>query len=189
MARYEENNKALPAVHVQESTREMARPRRTIVDIRTFSGKEEEDISEWLIRWEVAANANDWTTDQQLTMMPAYLTGRAGRIFWRFPEDVRNNLDELKDQLEETFNTQEKPFLARQKLQEIKQGPKESVIEFPEKVDQLVMKGHNGLDDGAWKNRIACESFIRGLRQDIKETVWENSFQEAIQSAHKEGFF
>ena len=57
------------------------RPRRTIVDIRPFSGKEDEDISEWLIRWEIAATPNDWTPDQQLTMIPAYLTGRAARIF------------------------------------------------------------------------------------------------------------
>ncbi len=85
----------------------MARSRRTIVDIKTFAGKEE-DIAEWLIRWEVAANVNNWIPDQQLTMMPAYLTGRAGRIFWRFPKNVRNNLEDLKDQLDETFNTQEK---------------------------------------------------------------------------------
>ena len=54
------------------------------------------------------------------------------------------------------------------------------------------MKGHNGLDDGAWKDRIGGESFIKGLRQDIKETLWEkcpNSFQEAIQSAQQREVF
>ncbi len=91
--------------------RDNARPRRTIIDIRPFSGSDEEDISEWLIRWDVAANANNWTSAQQLTMMPAYLMGRAGRIYWRLSAEVRNNLDDLKDCLDEHFNTQEKRFL------------------------------------------------------------------------------
>ena len=169
-----------------------ARPRRTIVDIRPFSGSDDEDISEWLIRWDVAANANNWTPAQQLTMIPAYLIGRAGRIFWRLSAEVRNDLDELKDCLDESFNTQEKRFLARQKLQEVTQGPKESVVEFSERVDKLVTKGHDGLDDGARKDRIACESFIKGLRQEIKETVWEkcpNTFQEAVQAAERREVF
>ena len=34
------------------------RPRWTIVDIKTFSGKETEDITEWLIKWDVATRAN-----------------------------------------------------------------------------------------------------------------------------------
>ena len=57
---------------------------------------------------------------------------------------------------------------------------------------KLVTKGHDGLDDGARKDRIACESFIKGLRQEIKETVWEkcpNTFQEAVQAAERREVF
>ena len=189
MALREENDTAVPQ---DTAERSLGRPRRTIVDIRPFSGKEDDDISEWLIRWEIAATANNWTSDQQLTMIPAYLTGRAARVFWRIPEEVRNNLDDLKDHLDETFNTEEKRYLARQKLQEVTQGPKESVAEFSERVDKLVIKGHDGLDGLERRDRIACESFIKGLRADIKETVWEKcpaSFQEAIQAAERREVF
>ena len=103
-------------------------------------------------------------------MIPAFLIGRAGRIFWRLSAEVQNDLDELKDCLGQSFNTQEKRFLARKKLQEVTQGPKESVVEFSERVDKLVTKGPNGLDDGAQKERIARESFIKGLRHEIKES-------------------
>ena len=51
----------------------------------------------------------------------------------------------------------------------------------------LVM-GHDGLDDGERRDRIACEQFIKGLRHEIKETVWEKgpqSFQEAITAAER----
>ena len=74
---------SLPKQEIAE--RNPGRPRRTIVDIHPFSGKEDEDISEW----EIAATASDWTPDQQLTMITAYLTGRAARIFWRMSRETR----------------------------------------------------------------------------------------------------
>ncbi len=43
------NKEAIQTAQGQENLREMARRQRTIIDIRTFPGKEEEDISEWLI--------------------------------------------------------------------------------------------------------------------------------------------
>ena len=33
-------------------------PRRTIVDIMYFKGRPDDDVSEWLVRWEVAERAN-----------------------------------------------------------------------------------------------------------------------------------
>ena len=62
------------------------------------------------------------------------------------------------------------------------------MTDFAECIDCLVSKGHNGLDDEERKDRIACEHFVKGLRPDIKETVWEKcprSFQEAITAAER----
>ena len=53
-------------------------------------------------------------------------------------------------------------------------------------------KGHDGLDSLERKDRIACEFFIKGLRPEIKETVWEKSprsFQEAITAAERREVF
>ena len=168
------------------------RPRRTIIDIATFSGQNNEDIGEWLIKWQVAAAANGWTEEQQLQLLPAFLSGRAARMFWRIPLEARNDLEQVKECLDELFNTEEKRFLARQKLQEIIQGPRESVVEFSEKVDRLVLKGHDGLDNAERRDRIACESFVKGLRPEIKETVWEkcpHTFQEAVTAAERREVF
>ena len=55
-----------------------------------------------------------------------------------------------------------------------------------------MVKGHDGLDGAEQRNRIGCENFIKGLRADIKETVWEKcpaSFQEAIQAAERREVF
>ena len=164
------------------------RPRRTIVDILPFSGKESEDITDWLIKWEIAAAANGWTEQHQLQILPAYLSGRAARLFWRFPEESKRDMETLKDALDEHFNTEEKRFLARQKLQETIQSTRESVMDFAERIDRLVVTGHDGLDDEDRKDRIACEQFIKGMRSEIKETVWEKcprSFQEAITAAER----
>ena len=69
--------------------RNLGRTRRIIVNIRPFYCKEDKDISEWLIRWEIAPTANDWTPDQQLTMIPAYLAGRVARIFWKMSRETK----------------------------------------------------------------------------------------------------
>ena len=136
--------------------RHLGRPKRTILDICPFSGKEDDDISEWLIPWDIAATANKWTCDQQQTMIPAYLTGRAARVFWRLWDEIQSNSDDLKDHLDEIFNTKEKRYLARQKVQEVIQGSKE----FPERADKLVINGHDGVDGLDQQDIIACESFI-----------------------------
>eukprot|EP00794_Sanderia_malayensis_P005886 gene5886-biopygen4888 len=168
------------------------RPRKTIVDIRPFAGKDSEDITEWLVNWEVAFAANGWTEEQQVQLIPAYLAGRAARTFWRMSARERQDLDALKEALDDTFNTEEKRYLARQKLQEITQGSKETVVEFSERVDQLVTRGHDGLDSPGRRDRIACECFVKGLRAEIKETVWEKcpaTFQEAVTAAERREVF
>ena len=185
---YREENEAVAAQLAPERPVPAPRPRRTIIDIATFSGKDKEDITEWLIKWDIAATANGWTDQHQLQMLPAYLSGRAARTFWKIPHETRQDLESMKEALEDLFNTEEKRFLARQKLQETTQGSRESVMDFAERIDCLVVKGHDGLDDGERRDRIACEQFIKGLRHEIKETVWEKcpqSFQEAITAAER----
>ena len=87
------------------------RPRRTIIDIATFSGQNNEDIGEWLIKRQVAAAANGWTEEQQLQLLPAFLSGRAARMFWRIPLEARNDLEQVKECLDELFNTEDLHFL------------------------------------------------------------------------------
>ena len=100
MAHRDENE--ADAIHVApQRPVPVPRPRKTIVDIQPFTGKDNEDITEWMI--------------------PAYLSGRAARMFWRIPLEERQELEQLKESLEDLFNTEEKKFLARQKLQEIAQ--------------------------------------------------------------------
>eukprot|EP00795_Rhopilema_esculentum_P009761 gene9761-18282_t len=191
MAHRDENE--ADAIHVApQRPVPVPRPRKTIVDIQPFTGRDNEDITEWMINWDIAAVANGLTDENQIQLIPAYLSGRAARMFWRIPLEERQDLEQLKESLEDHFNTEEKKFLARQKLQEIAQGPKESVAEFSEKIDKLVIKGHDGLDSLERKDRIACEFFIKGLRPEIKETVWEKSprsFQEAITAAERREVF
>ena len=90
---------------------------------------------EWHIKWEIAAAANGWTVEHQLQILPAYLSGRAARLFWRISEESKRDMETLKDALDEHFNTEEKRFLARQKLQETTQSSRESVMDFTERSD------------------------------------------------------
>ena len=90
--------------------------------------------------------ANGWTKENQVRLIPAYLSRRAGRMFWRISLEDKQDLEQLKESLYELFNSEERKSLARQKLHEITQEPRESVADFSEKVDKLVIKGHDSLD-------------------------------------------
>ena len=121
-------------------------------------------------------------------VLPAYLAGRAARWYWRTPADIRQNLDNLKDALKDTFNTEEKKLLARQELQESYQKPRETMIEYSERIKKLVYKGHGDLDNTERRDKIACEAFVKGLKPEIKEFVWEKcpeTFNDALQAAER----
>ena len=187
-----EGNEADAVVAEQERPVPAPRPRKTIVNIQPFTEKDSKDITEWLINWDIAPVANGWAEENQDQLISAYLSGRAVRMFWRILLEDRHNLEHLKDSFDEVFNTEEKILLTRQKLHEIPHGPRESVADFSEKVDKLVLKGHDGIDSLKRRDRIACKCFIKCLRPEIKETVWEkcpSSFQEAITAAEQREVF
>ena len=72
-----EGNEADAVVADQERPVPAPRPRKTIVNIQPFTGKDSEDITEWLINWDIAAVANGWTEENQVQLIPADLSGRS----------------------------------------------------------------------------------------------------------------
>ena len=55
-----------------------------------------------------------------------------------------------------------------------------------------MLKGHDGLDSLERRDRLVCECFMKDLRPEIKETVWEKcptSSQEAITAAEQREVF
>ena len=71
--------------------------RKMIVNIQSFIGKVSKDITEWLINWENAAFANGLTEENQIQFIPAYLSGRAGRMYWRSPIEDRQDIEQVKE--------------------------------------------------------------------------------------------
>eukprot|EP00795_Rhopilema_esculentum_P005376 gene5376-551_t len=168
---YREENEAVAAQLAPERPVPAPRSRSTIIDIATISGKDKEDITEWLIKWDIAATANGWQDQHQLQMLPAYLSGRAARTFWKIPHETRQDLESMKEALEDLFNTEEKRFLARQKLQETTQGSRESVMDFAERIDCLVEAITAAERREVYLNSMGKKSRVNEIFEDVMATI------------------
>eukprot|EP00795_Rhopilema_esculentum_P001918 gene1918-16426_t len=114
--------------------------KRSIVDIQYFAGRRSDDVNDWLEHWELAARVNDWDAEDELRRLPLYLKDNARRWFARQSEELKGNLDQLKNRLEDYFNNEDMRLLARGALAERKQRSRESVNEYAEAVETLARK-------------------------------------------------
>ncbi|CAI2199648.1 5640_t:CDS:1, partial [Funneliformis geosporum] len=48
-----------------------------LVPVRRFSGKTDEDPNDWLVHFEKAAKANNWTSERILEIVSGFLEGMA----------------------------------------------------------------------------------------------------------------
>ncbi|XP_065067477.1 uncharacterized protein LOC135693029 [Rhopilema esculentum] len=162
--------------------------KRSIVDIQYFAGRRSDDVNDWLEHWELAARVNDWDAEDELRRLPLYLKDNARRWFARQSEELKGNLDQLKNRLEDYFNNEDMRLLARGALAERKQRPRESVNEYAEAVETLARKGF----PADRFNEAACEAFINGLKPEIKQWLWGRrlkEFEDAVLEAQTREMF
>ena len=80
-----EGNEADAVVANRERPVPAPRPRETIVNIQPFTRKDSEDITEWLINWDLAAVKNGWAEENQAQLIPSYLSGKLAECSGGFP--------------------------------------------------------------------------------------------------------
>ena len=62
------------------------------------------------------------------------------------------------------------------------------MIEYSERIEKLVYKGHGDLDNAERRDKIACDAFIKGLKPQMKEFVWgkcPETLNDALQAAER----
>ena len=72
-----------------------------------FSGKAEEDVLGWIMRFETVARALDWDTARKLTQLPLYLGGFAA-IWW---DQITENGKKPRSDYDEVIKDLKKRFL------------------------------------------------------------------------------
>ena len=77
------------------------RPRKSIIDILPFSGKDSEDITKWLMKWDIAATAGAWTDQHQFQILAVSLRDRTARPFGKNLEGAEHDMETLKEALQD----------------------------------------------------------------------------------------
>jgi hypothetical protein len=106
-----------------------------------FAGKEEEDVTEWMVRYEKIGNYNRWVDAEKRAYVVHSLTGAAQK--WSSYKGKSGQLAMdwgtaagppvvigLKDQILQKFTPVNRDQFNKTRLRERKQGPEESTVEF-----------------------------------------------------------
>lgn len=134
------------------------------VSMPKFSGESTEDVNEFLITYNRAAQYFKLNNSRKAEMLPLHLTGNANIWFNTTPGLSGKNFDDLCSALKNQFHSDSDVWLLRQKLNERKQLPTESVGEFAadiRKIGQRINLPRSEL----------MNQFIQGLRPELKSFV------------------
>ena len=146
-----------------------------LFQLHSFNGLPNEDINEWLSRFEALAKFHSWSNAKKLNALPLSLGGPAKAWFDTQCPETKADFTVLTDGLKTRFGSQSLEFLFRQELYARKQGPTEPLSLYTEDI----IKKSQRL---ALSDKDLLNVFINGLRDDIKTHVILNqpdSFAEA----------
>ena len=146
-----------------------------LFQLHSFNGLPNEDINEWLSRFEALAKFHSWSNAKKLNALPLSLGGPAKAWFDTQCPERKADFTVLTDGLKTRLGSQSLEFLFRQELYARKQGPTEPLSLYTEDI----IKKSQRL---ALSDKDLLNVFINGLRDDIKTHVILNqpdSFAEA----------
>ena len=131
---------------------------------RSFTGLPNEDIKEWLEKFDRFARFYNWTNAKKLCAIALLLDGPALAWYHTQTAETVGNFTNLTDGLKNRFGAQNLEFLLRQELFSRKQGPNEQLSVYTE--DIIKKSQRLGLSDKDMMN-----IFINGLTNEIKTHV------------------
>ena len=146
-----------------------------LFQLRSFNGLPNEDINEWLSRFETLAKFHTWSNAKKLSALPLSLGGPAKAWYDNQPEETTGDFKLLTEGLRTRFGSETLEFLFRQELYARKQGPTEPLSMYTEDI----IKKSQRL---ALSDKDLMNVFINGLCFEIKNHVILNqptSFAEA----------
>ena len=147
----------------------------SLFQLHSFNGLPQEDINEWLSRFEALATFHSWSNAKQLNALPLSLGGPAKAWFDTQCPETKADFTVVTDGVKTRFGSQSLEFLLRQELYAQKQGATEPLSLYTK--DSIKTSQHLAHSD-----KDLLNVFINGLRDDIKTHVILNqpdSFAEA----------
>jgi hypothetical protein len=143
-----------------------------------FAGKEEEDVTEWMERYEKIGNYNRWGEAEKRAHVELSLTGAAQKWFSYKGKAGQLAADwgtaagppvviGVKDQILRQFTPVNRDQFNETRLRERKQGPEESTVEFFYDVLDLC-----GKVDPNMAEPVKLQHLWRGLKPSLVEKFW-----------------
>ena len=130
-----------------------------------FFGYPNEDIDEWLARFDMLSPNNAWNSERKLSIMPLYLGGTA--MLWYRNIGIKcRTFEDCRSKMLTAFTASKPPLYADDKLHKRVQGETEPLESYAFAVQGLCSKVDPGMPDE--KRR---DYFVRGLRNDLKRTL------------------
>ena len=129
-----------------------------------FHGFPNEDVNEWLLKYERISKFYNWSNAKKLGALPLLLGGTALAWFQTLPAEIASDFKRLTDELKSRFGAQSLEFIFRQELYARKQGPNEPLSLYTEDIIKKCQRL-------ALSENEIMNVFINGLVDEIKTHV------------------
>lgn len=165
----------------EHTTVELTSAARALRKPPAFMGRQEEDPSQWIRRFDLLRRANRWDDETAITVVGSYMEGLAAD--WFFQDEDR--VDELWVKFEQEFRARFVSPASEEtwwdELENRRQGSTESVDEVAGAILKLLVKLR--ITD----ERLRVRYLLKALRPEIAQHVmrskrdgtWENTVEQA----------
>eukprot|EP00058_Branchiostoma_floridae_P001195 XP_002586683.1 hypothetical protein BRAFLDRAFT_105490 [Branchiostoma floridae] len=150
-----------------------------------FLGNAEEDFPVWLGKFEIYADAHQYTPDVRVRILPTFLDGPALTYLQALDQDVRRDYSKLLAALSQAFSQDRYTFTFRQSLAQRRRQPGESFMVFAAELTRLVRRAHPTYNEPAIRGQT-LQHFIQGVDPATRLRVMERgapTIDEAVEIA------
>ena len=137
-----------------------------ISGLENFDG--EADFDEFVSLFLRIKEANGWTDERALKILPACLRGGAARVFSELPDDKKSNLQELVKSLKNALQPEQYRRTMAGRLQSYVMKPYQTVSEFSVELEKLHRIAHKNLPVES-QNQLLMEDFLHKLVPSLKK--------------------
>ena len=136
----------------------------------------------FLFQFERVAKKYDWEDEEKATRLGESFTGDALDYYSSLPEQVLSDYESLKCRMSSAFGQKDSQAVVRRKLQELKQGPEETVEEFSRRTWKLASGAYINFKEEDIEI-LAVDAFLKGCKEKAASLVAMNQEPKTLDQA------